>query len=338
MILKFNTHMANLHIKKSVICALTLLWAGSTVAQPTPDANRYPIKPIRMVIPYAAGGPPDAVARIIADKVSQGWGQNFVFDNRGGGGGVIGANIVAKAAPDGYTVLLHTAAYASMPYFYKQLPYDPLRDLIPVTLVAKNVGYALLVNPKLPVKNVKELVALAQASPGKLNFGSPGIGSVGHLAAELFASAAKIKMTHVPYTGIPAMITDIISGQIDIGFPAAVAATGLVSAGRLQVLGITGEKRWEKLPTVPTLDEAGLKGFKFVSWYGLWFPAGTPAAYVQRMRDDVAAAMKDPAVRRRLDEQGLEGIGSTPQELARTVTDEMAMNKELTARIGIVAQ
>ena len=338
MILKFNTHMANLHIKKSVICALTLLWAGSTVAQPTPDANRYPTKPIRMVIPYAAGGPPDAVARIIADKVSQGWGQNFVFDNRGGGGGVIGANIVAKAAPDGYTVLLHTAAYASMPYFYKQLPYDPQRDLIPVTMVAKNVGYALLVNPKLSVKNVKELVALAQASPGKLNFGSPGIGSVGHLAAELFASAAKIKMTHVPYTGIPAMITDIISGQIDIGFPAAVAATGLVSAGRLQVLGITGEKRWEKLPTVPTLDEAGLKGFKFVSWYGLWFPAGTPAAYVQRMRDDVAAAMKDPAVRRRLDEQGLEGIGSTPQELARTVTDEMAMNKELTARIGIVAQ
>ena len=161
---------------------------------------------------------------------------------------------------------------------------------------------------------------------------------MGHLAAELFASAAKLKMMHVPYTGIPAMITDIIGGQIEIGFPAAVAAVGLVAAGRVQVLGITGEKRWERLPNVPTLDEAGLKGFKFVSWYGLWFPANTPPAYVRRMRDDIAAAIKDGAVRRRLDEQGLDVIGSTPQELARTVTDEMAMNKELTARIGIVAQ
>ena len=315
---------------------MMLLWMAGASAQAAD--TRYPTKPIRMVIPYAAGGPPDAVARIIADKVTQGWGQNFVFDNRGGGGGVIGAAIVAKAAPDGYTLLMHTAAYASMPYFYKQLPYDPQRDLIPVTMIAKNVGYALLVNPKLPVKSMKELISLAQASPGKLNFGSPGVGSVGHLAAELFASAAKVKMTHVPYTGIPAMITDIISGQIDVGFPAAIAATGLVNTGRVQVLGITGEKRWEKLPNVPTLDEAGLKGFKFVSWYGLWFPAGTPTAHVQRVRDDVAAAVKDPAVRRRLDEQGLEGIGSSPQELARTVTEEMAMNKELTARIGIVPQ
>lgn len=328
----------NSFLQHGITYTLVLVCAGVNAAQTAPDAIRYPTKPVRMVIPYAAGGPPDAVARIIADKVTAGWGQNFVFDNRGGGGGVIGANIVAKAPPDGYTVLLHTAAYASMPYFYKQLPYDSQRDLIPVTLVAKNVGYALLANPRLRVKSVKELIALAQASPGKLNFGSPGIGSVGHLAAELFLSAAKIKMTHVPYTGIPAMITDIISGQIDVGFPAAVAATGLIGSGRLQVLGITGEKRWEKLPTVPTLDEAGLKGFKFVSWYGLWFPAGTPQTIVQRMRDDVADAVKDPSVQRRLDEQGLDGIGSTPQELARTVSEEMAMNKELTARIGIVPQ
>ena len=298
----------------------------------------YPSKPIRMVIPYAAGGPPDGVARTVADKVTPGWGHNFVFDNRGGGGGVVGANIVAKAAPDGYTVLLHTAAFASMPYFYRQLPYDTLRDFAPVTLVAKNVGYALLLTPRLPMKSVKDLIAYAQANPGKMNFGSPGVGSVGHLAAELFLSAARLKMTHVPYTGIPAMITDIIGGQIDVGFPAAVAAVGLAAAGRVQVLGITGEKRWERLPHVPTLDEAGLKGFKFVSWYGLWFPAGTPPAFVQRMRDDIAAGVKDPSVRRRLDEQGLDAIGSSPQELARAVTEEMAMNKDLTARIGIVPQ
>ena len=315
-----------------------VLLAVSITAAAQPADTRYPAKPIRMVIPYAAGGPPDGVARVLGDKVSPLWGHNFVYDNRGGSGGVVGANIVAKATPDGYTVLLHTAAFAGMPYFYKQLPYDTLRDFTPVTLVAKNVGYAMLVTPRLPMKNVKDFVAYAQANPGKLNFGSPGIGSVGHLAAELFASAAKLKMTHVPYTGIPAMITDIIGGQIEIGFPAAVAAVGLVAAGRVQVLGITGEKRWERLPNVPTLDEAGLKGLKFVSWYGLWFPAGTPPAYVRRMRDDITAAVKDATVRRRLDEQGLDAIGSTPQELARTVTDEMAMNKELTARIGIVAQ
>lgn len=318
--------------------AIVLLAALSLCGAVAQAADSYPSKPIRMVIPYAAGGGPDVVARIIADKVTPGWGQNVVFDNRGGGGGVIGAAIVAKANPDGYTLLLHTAAISSMPYFYKSLPYDTARDLLPITLVAKNVGYALIVNPKLAVKSVKDLIALAHASPGKLNFGSPGVGSVGHLAAELFLSAAKIKMTHVPYTGIPAMMTDIIAGQIDIGFPAAPSAMALINAGRVQVVGITGEKRWEKLPNVPTLDEAGVKGYKFLSWYGLWFPAGTPAAYVQRVRDDVAAAVKDPAVRRRLDEQGLEGIGSTPQELARIVNEELAMNKELTARIGIVQQ
>lgn len=314
-------------------CGALLMLGGGAWAQAVPG---YPVKPIRMVIPYAAGGPPDAVARIIADKVTPAWGQNFVFDNRGGSGGVIGAALVAKAAPDGYTILLHTAAYAGLPYFYKNLPYDPLRDLIPVTLVAKNVGYALLVTPRLPVTTVKDLIALAQANPGKFNFGSPGVGSVGHLAAELFVSAANVKMTHVPYTGIPAMITDIVGGQIEVGFPAAIAATGLLQSGRVQVLGITGEKRWARLPNVPTLDEAGLKGFKFASWYGLWFPAGTPTAYVQRMRDDVAAAVKDPAVRRRLDEQGLDGIGSAPQALERAVVEEMAINKALTARIGIV--
>ena len=331
--------MTTVHYARSIACMLALLWATNSPAQFAVEAgNRYPSKSIRMVIPYAAGGGPDVVARIIADKVTPGWGQNFVFDNRGGGGGVLGAAIVAKAAPDGYTMLLHTAAYSSMPFFYRNLPYDPLRDLTPVTLVAKNVGYVLIVNPRLPVKSVKDLLALAQASPGKLNFGSPGIGSVGHLAAELFAYMAKVRMTHVPYTGIPAMMTDIIGGQIDLGFPAAPSAMALINAGRVQVLGISGEKRWANLPNVPTLDEAGVKGYKFLSWYGLWFPAGTPAVYVQRVRNDVAAALKDPVVRRRLDEQGLDGVGSTPQELARTVTEEMAMNKDLTARIGIVPQ
>ncbi|HTD89463.1 MAG TPA: tripartite tricarboxylate transporter substrate-binding protein, partial [Burkholderiales bacterium] len=206
-----NLVTATIFPAHGVACVLALMCAGSAAAQTTQAVmasdTHYPSKSIRMVIPYAAGGGPDVVARIIADKVTPGWNQNFVFDNRGGGGGVIGAAIVAKAAPDGYTILLHTAAYSSMSFFYKNLPYDPVRDLTPITLIAKNVGYALIVNPRLPVKTVKDLLALAEASPGKLNFGSPGVGSVGHLAAELFVYMAKIKMTHVPYTGIPAMMT-----------------------------------------------------------------------------------------------------------------------------------
>lgn len=327
-----------MHTRVAVVAILFTSAAMAFAATAMAQHTGYPGKSVRMVIPYAAGGGPDVVARIIADKITVSWNQNFVFDNRGGGGGVIGAAIVAKAAPDGYTLLLHTAAYSSMPFFYKNLPYDPLRDLTPVTLIAKNVGYVLIVNPRLPVKSVKDLVALAQASPGKLNFGSPGVGSVGHLAAELFANAAKVKMTHVPYTGIPAMMTDIIGGQIDLGFPAAPSAMALINAGRVQVLGISGEKRWEKLPNVPTIDEAGVKGYKFLSWYGFWFPAGTPAEYVNRVQRDVATAVQDPGVRRRLDEQGLDGVGSTPQEFARTISEEMAMNRELTARIGIVPQ
>lgn len=317
-----------------------LMAAGACVAvahAQTAD-KAYPVKPIRMVIPYAAGGPPDGVARVLGDRLSALWGHNFVYDNRGGGGGVVGTAIVAKAPADGYTVLLQTAAHGSIPYFYKQLPYDTLRDFAPVTQIVKNVGYALLASPKLPARNVKELVAYAQANPGKLNFGSPGIGSVGHMATELFLAAAKLRMTHVPYTGIPAMITDIVGGNIDIGFPAAVAAVGFAGTGRLQVLAITGERRWEKLPNVPTLDESGLKGFKYVSWYGLWFPAGAPPAAVRSMHLAVAEALKDANVRKRYDDQGMIPIGSTPEELARAVNEELAVNRELTARMGIVAQ
>jgi tripartite-type tricarboxylate transporter receptor subunit TctC len=242
------------------------------------------------------------------------------------------------APPDGYTLLLQTAAYAGYPYFFKNLAYDPWKDLVPVTLLARNIGYVLAVNPSLPVKSVPELIALAKANPGKLNYGTAGVGSIMQMAAELFAHMSAIKLTPVHYTGVPAALTDVISGQIELGFAAAPSALPFFSTGRLRVLGITAEKRWSKMPNVPTLDEAGVKGYKFIGWYGFWFPAGTPREYVNRIQSEDAKAVKDPAVRQRFYDQGLEGVGSTTEEFAKVIEEEFALNKKLTAVMGIVPQ
>ena len=271
-------------------------------------------------------------------KLGPSLGQNLILENRVGSGGMIGTAYVAKAAPDGYTMLLNVAAYCTYPYFFKNLSYDPWKDLVPVSLVARNVGFVLVVNPSLPARSVKELIALARANPGKLNYAATGLGSVSQMAAELFANAAGMKLTPIQYTGVPAMLTDIISGQVELGFPAAPSVLPFSSAGRLRALAITADKRWKRMPDVPTLDEAGVKGYKYIGWYGLWFPGGTPAAYVNRVYGEIAKAVGDPVVGKRLDDQGLGGVGSTPQEFAKTIEDEFALNKKLTAAMGIVPQ
>ena len=301
-------------------------------------AKDYPGKVIRIVVPYGAGAGPDVVGRIIAEKLGPALGTNIVFDNRGGGGGMLGTDVVAKSPPDGYTILLQTAAYATYPYFFKNVPYDPAKDLIPVTLAAKNVGYVLVVNPSLPARSVKELVALAKANPARLNYGTAGVGSVMQMAAELFAHMADLKLTPVHYTGVPAALSDTISGQIEMGFPAAPSALPFTQAGRLRVLAITADKRWNKMAETPTLSEAAVKGYKYIGLYGFWFPAGTPAEYVARVQSEVAKAVKDPVVRQKLEEQGLEGVGSSPQELSKTIDEEIALNKKLTAAMGIKPQ
>jgi len=325
-------------IDKSVALALAALMLPVSAQAAAIAAKDYPSKVIRIVVPYGAGAGPDVVGRIIAEKLGPALGTNIVFDNRGGGGGMLGTDIVAKSAPDGYTILLQTAAYATYPYFFKNVPYDPAKDLIPVTLAAKNVGYVLVVNPSLPARSVKELVALAKANPAKLNYGTAGVGSVMQMAAELFAHMAEIKLTPVHYTGVPAALSDTISGQIEMGFPAAPSALPFTQAGRLRVLAITSDKRWNKMADTPTLSEAGIKGYKYIGLYGFWFPAGTPAEYVARVQSEVAKAVKDPGVRQKLEEQGLEGVGSSPQELSKTIDEEIALNKKLTAAMGIKPQ
>ena len=323
---------------KPVVLFFALVLLPLTAQAAAIAAKDYPAKVIRIVVPYGAGAGPDVVGRIIAEKLGPALGTNMVFDNRGGGGGMLGTDIVAKSPPDGYTILLQTAAYATYPYFFKNVPYDPAKDLIPVTLAAKNVGYVLVVNPSLPARSVKELVALAKANPSKLNYGTAGVGSVMQMAAELFAHMADIKLMPVHYTGVPAALSDTISGQIEMGFPAAPSALPFTQAGRLRVLAITSDKRWNKMPETPTLSEAGIKGYKYLGLYGLWFPAGTPAEYVARVQSEVARVVKDPVVRQKLEEQGLEGVGSTPQELAKTIDEEIALNKKLTAAMGIKPQ
>jgi tripartite-type tricarboxylate transporter receptor subunit TctC len=320
------------------VLAATAGHAAHAQRTAAPAAKDYPSRFIRMVVPYAAGAGPDVLGRILADKIGPSLGQNIVLENRGGSGGALGSAVVAKAQPDGYTLLLNTAAHAAYPFFIRNLAYDPVRDLLPVTLVVKNFGYVLMVNPSLPVKSVKDLIALARANPGKLNYGTAGTGSAMQMAAELLIHMTGVKMTPVHYTGVPAALTDIISGQIEMGFPAVASALPFMSSGRLRVLAITNDKRWDKLPGVPTIAESGVKDYRYIGWYGLWFPAGTPAAYVSRLQSEVARAVRDPAVMQALAEQGLEGVGSSPEELARVTDEEFALNRKLTAAMGIVPQ
>jgi tripartite-type tricarboxylate transporter receptor subunit TctC len=322
-------------VSMAVLCAAVQL-AFIRHALAAAAEKNYPSKFMRIIVPYGPGAGPDVVARTIADKIGPSVGQNIVLENRGGGGGMLGTALAAKAVPDGYTVLLNLpGAYAGYPYFFKNVPYDSHKDLIPITLVAKNVGYVLTVNPSLPARSVRELIALAKANPGKLNYGTAGVGSVMQMAAELFAYMTGVKLTPVHYTGVPAALTDVISGQTELGFPAAPSALPFTQSGRLRVLAITGEKRWNKMPDVPTLNEAGVKGYKFIGGYGLWFPAGTPHEYVSRIQSEVVKALKDPMVRQRLEDQGLEGVGSTPEEFAKVIEDEFALNKKLTERMQI---
>ena len=301
-------------------------------------AKDYPSKPIRVVIPYAAGGGLDVVGRILAQKMSPALGQQIVLDNRGGAAGVPGSDLVAKSAPDGYTMLHSTSSHLVLPFFVKSLPYDTVRDFTPVTIVVRNVGHLLVVNNSVPARSVKELIALAKANSGKLNYGSAGNGNVLHLAAEIFNMLAGTKMTHIPYKGAANALTDLVGGQIDVCFPTAPTAVSLVQSGRVRALGITAAKRWSRLPEVPTLDEAGLKGHHYSAWYALWFPAGVPPEYVERIYREVVTALNDAELRRFYDEQGLILVGNRPEEFAKLIQDELEFNRKLTAKIGVVPE
>ncbi|MGE0311214.1 MAG: Bug family tripartite tricarboxylate transporter substrate binding protein [Lautropia sp.] len=304
----------------TVLGALALgLAAGATA---TPAAAAWPERPIRIVVPFAAGGSTDVVARALAKELADALNQSVIVENKAGAGGNIGADAVAKAAPDGYTILMVSGSIVTVnPHMYAKMPFDAKKDLIGVTNVASG-PQVLVVNKDIPAKDVKELIALVKADPKKFNFGSAGVGTQVHMAGESFVDAAGIAPTHVPYKGEGPAYPDIVGGAIQFMVGNIAAAAPFVSNGRLKALGVTSAKRSPLLPDVPTIAESGLPGFENTSWFGLMVPAGTPAPIIARIHEATVAVLGKPALKERLTAAGMEGVGNTPAEFAAAIEAE----------------
>jgi len=291
------------------LCSALAALLASTIAM----AQQYPTKPVRLIVPFAPGGPADITARIVGQKLTEALGQQFVVENRAGATGTIGAEHVARSAPDGYTVLVTASANVIVPHMFSKLAFDPLRDFTPVTVVLTS-PLLLTVTRSLPAKSVKELVALARARPNELSFGSSGPGSSTHLTAELLKSVTGTKMTHVPYKGQGQAIADVIAGQIQLMFLSPPAAKQYVDAGRLRALAITSGQRFPQLPNVPTFIESGYKELITGSWYAVWVPAKTPEAIVSRLNSELVRIVNMPDVRNRIVELGGVPVGNSVTE------------------------
>lgn len=287
-------------------------------------AADYPVRQVRMIVGAVSGGGVDITARVVSAKLSEVLGQQFFVDNRPGAGGNIGSEAVARAAPDGYTLLMGTIAVLAInPSLYKDLPVDPVRDFAPVSRAADSTNI-LVVHPALPVKNVKELIALASSRPGDLVYGSSGIGTAGHLSGELFSSMAGVKMVHIPYKGGPPSMIDLIAGRLQLIFATAVVAGPQMKAGKIRALAVTTAKRSVFAPELPTIAEAGLPGFEANNWYGLVAPARTPADIISRLNKEVVALLNLAEIKDSLFKQGIEAAPSTPEEFGAYMKAEIA--------------
>jgi tripartite-type tricarboxylate transporter receptor subunit TctC len=286
-------------------------------------AQTFPTKPVRLVVPFAAGGSTDIIARTLGQKLNDLWGQPVVVDNRAGGSTVIGTDIVAKAPPDGHTLLVTPAPFTIVPSLSPKLPYDPQKDFEPVTLI-NTTPLVVVVHPGVPAKSIKDLIALAKSKPGALNYGSSGSGGSNHLAGELFNAMAGVKMVHVPYKGNAPALTDLVGGHVDLVFNGLTSALPLIKSGKLRPLGVTSLKRASALPQIPTLDEQGLKGFQAVAWNGLTAPARTPREIISRLNTDVLKVLRSPELAERLKAEGSDPVGSTVEDYAAFLRDEIA--------------
>ncbi|MEJ8810571.1 tripartite tricarboxylate transporter substrate binding protein [Variovorax ureilyticus] len=285
-------------------------------------AQAFPSKPVTLVVPFPPGGGTDTGARIMAEQLGKRWGHPVLVDNKGGAAGQIGADNVAKARPDGYTLLFGNVGTQSInPSLYRKLPYDPDKAFAPVSLVAE-LPLALMVNPAVPAKTPAELIALAKSQPGQMSYSSSGAGSAPHLAAELFKDSTGTFILHVPYRGGGPAITDLLGGQVQMSFLTVLEASGHIKAGRLRALAVTSDKRVSALPDVPTLAESGLRNFNAISWIGLLAPAGTPPDIVERIATDVRAVLSDDAVKARFAALGGVPRATSPQEFARLIADD----------------
>jgi tripartite-type tricarboxylate transporter receptor subunit TctC len=301
--------------------ALLVIIAASLLI-PHASAQIYPSRAVRMVVAYAAGGSNDIVARALAQKLTEIWSQPVIIDNRPGAGTVIGTDAVAKAAPDGYTLLITPPAFVINPGLVPKLPYDSLRDFAPITLININ-PQVLVINPTVPARSVQELIRLAQANPGKLNYSSSGSGGANHLAAELFNSMARLKIVHIPYKGNAPSLIALASGEADLAFNTFPSALPLIKIGKLRALAVTSKSRSGVAPELPTLHEAGLKDYEAVAWTGLGAPALTPQDIVKRINAAVVKVVNTADFRERLKAEGSDPVGNTPEEYAAFLRDEI---------------
>jgi len=309
-------------MKTSYLHAVMLVIA-TVVGAPAIHAQApYPSKPIRIVVPFPAGGTTDILARAVAQKLTETGGQPVVVDNRPGAGGNIGAELVAKSAPDGYTLLMGTVGtHAINPGLYAKMPYDHQRDFAPVILVA-GVPNVLVVHPAVPVNSVQELIAYGKANPGRLNFASSGSGTSIHLSGELFKTMSGVQMTHIPYKGSAPALADLLGGQVQLMFDNLPSALPHIKAGKLRALAVTSAQRAPALPDVPTVAEAGLPGFEASSWFGLLAPAGTPKEIIAKLNAEVATWLATPAARDKLTAQGANAVGNSPDEFTQYIAAE----------------
>ena len=315
-----------------VSTAIALLVSAGAAAQPAPA---WPVKPVRIVVPFSPGGSTDVTARVIGQRLTEQIGQSFAIDNRAGAGGNIGAELVAKAPPDGYTLLLATTGVMSInQYLYKVLAYDPERDFAPITQLG-GLPLVLVANPALPARTLKELVAIARKRPGDLTFASSGIGGGTHMTAELFNAASGLKMVHVPYKGSPQAIQDLVAGNVILMFDQVVSSMPQVNAGKLRALAITTAQRFPTLPDLPTIAESGFPGFESVSFNGLAAPAATPREIVNRVQGEVAKALKTPELRERMLRDGMEPVGSTPEAFAAFIRSERVKWSRVVKDLGL---
>jgi tripartite-type tricarboxylate transporter receptor subunit TctC len=306
------------------VAATAIALAGSVATAADTRTGAYPTRPVRFIVAQSAGGNADFVARMVAGELAKQLGQQFVVDNRGGGGGgVLAAELVVRAAPDGYTMLLVGSSFGVNPSLYKKLPYDSERDLAPITL-ASTASQILVVNPSLPVNTVQDLIKLAQAKPGELNFGSSGNGGGPHLAGELFNLMAKTKIIHVPYKGATGSILDLLSGRIQVVFATMPSVMPHIRSAKLRGVAVTSLERSQLFPDVPTISESGLKGFQSGTWQGIFVPRGTPEPVIRLLNREIVAIVKLPEVRKRFDSEGGVPVGNSPQEFAVWLKAEIA--------------
>ncbi len=303
-------------LRSLLLAAMCCLLAASVQAQP------YPSKPVRVVVPYPPGGPTDIVARVMFQQVAESTGQQFVIDNRAGAGGNIGAEHVAKSPADGYTVLIGTTAHAINMSLFKSLNYDVQKDLAPVSLLTQG-PLVLVTHPQFPANSVKELIDMAKAKPGSLNFASSGNGQSTHLSSELFNSLAGTKMVHVPYKGSAPALSDLMTGQVGIMFDTTLSAMPFVRAGKLKALGVTSPQRTPAAPDVPTIAESGVPGYEVFAWNGVFVPAGTPKPIVAQLNEEIRKAMQLPQVRDKFSAQGFAASWNTPDQFGVFVRNEV---------------